>query len=210
MSDELQHQDTPSTNSDATDNQTVRMPLPATGASGKGAASSNAGGAHFSTANSDADADEATQQAMQSLLAHRKKRRVKRIVGAVVAAVLVCVIALMLYNTVNPPEEPGTYIPAKAVVTRGDFQDSVKASGSVQPVSSVVVTPEVDGIIASVNVAQGDHVEKGQTLLTLKNDELDKAVRGPPRTSFPPRSRPTSRHTTPTTQTPRAWWTWRP
>ena len=82
MSDELQHQDTPSTDSNATDNQTVRMPLPATDASGKGAASSNAGGAHFSTANSDADADEATQQAMQSLLAHRKKRRVKRIIGA--------------------------------------------------------------------------------------------------------------------------------
>ena len=177
MSDQLQHHDAHSAGSNPTDDQTVRMPLPATDASGKGAASSNAGGAHFSTANSDADADEATQQAMQSLLAHRKKRRVKRIIGAVVAALVVCVIAFMLYNTMNPPEDPGAYAPTTAVVTRGDFQDSVKASGSVQPVSSVVVTPEVDGIIVSVNVAQGDHVEKGQTLLTLKNDELDKAVR---------------------------------
>jgi HlyD family secretion protein len=40
-----------------------------------------------------------------------------------------------------------------------------------------VVTPEVDGIISEVFVSEGDYVEAGTTLLTIRNDSLDKAVR---------------------------------
>ena len=43
--------------------------------------------------------------------------------------------------------------------------------------SSTVVTPEVDGIIQDVQVSEGTYVHKGDKLFTIKNDELDKAVR---------------------------------
>ena len=53
----------------------------------------------------------------------------------------------------------------------------MSASGSIKPVSSTVVTPEVDGIIQDVRVAEGSAVDRGDRLFSVKNDELDKAVR---------------------------------
>ena len=77
-------------------------------------------------------------------------------------------------QSANVPEGPTLQT---TPVMRGEFTDQVKASGNVQPVSSVVVTPEVDGIISEVFVSEGDYVEAGTTLLTIRNDSLDKAVR---------------------------------
>lgn len=121
--------------------------------------------------------DEETRNAMASLLAHRKKRRRRNIVIGIVAA---CAVLGVLVWTVtsqqaaDSPEEPALQT---TPVMRGEFKDEVKASGNVQPVSSVVVTPEVDGIISEVFVSEGDYVEEGSTLLTIRNDSLDKAVR---------------------------------
>jgi HlyD family secretion protein len=124
-----------------------------------------------------AEEDEDTRDAMASLLAHRKKRRHRNIIVGVVAA---CAVVAVLVWTVtsqqsaNAPEQPSLQT---TPVMRGEFTDEVKASGNVQPVSSVVVTPEVDGIISEVFVSEGDYVEEGTTLLTIRNDSLDKAVR---------------------------------
>ena len=124
-----------------------------------------------------AEEDEETRNAMASLLAHRKKRRRRNIVIGIVAA---CAVLAVLVWTVtsqqsaNVPEGPTLQT---TPVMRGEFTDQVKASGNVQPVSSVVVTPEVDGIISEVFVSEGDYVEAGTTLLTIRNDSLDKAVR---------------------------------
>lgn len=56
------------------------------------------------------------------------------------------------------------------------YENSVSASGAIKPASQVVVTPEVEGIIQDIRVAEGDEVLKGDVLFTLKNDTLDKAV----------------------------------
>lgn len=124
-----------------------------------------------------AEEDEDTRNAMASLLAHRKKRRRRNVIIGVVTA---CAVLAVLVWTVtsqqsaNTPEGPTLQT---TPVMRGEFTDQVKASGNVQPVSSVVVTPEVDGIISEVFVSEGDYVEAGTTLLTIRNDSLDKAVR---------------------------------
>lgn len=121
--------------------------------------------------------DEDTRDAMASLLAHRKKRRRRNIIVGVVAA---CAVVAVLVWTVtsqqgtNAPEQPSLQT---TPVMRGEFKDEVKASGNVQPMNSVVMTPEVDGIISKVFVSEGDYVEEGTTLLTIRNDSLDKAVR---------------------------------
>jgi HlyD family secretion protein len=124
-----------------------------------------------------AEEDEETRSAMASLLAHRKKRRRRNIVIGIVAACAVLAILVWTVTsqqTTDSPEEPALQT---APVMRGEFKDEVKASGNVQPLSSVVVTPEVDGIISEVFVNEGDYVEEGSTLLTIRNDSLDKAVR---------------------------------
>lgn len=63
-----------------------------------------------------------------------------------------------------------------AFVEQGTFLDEVSASGKLKPLSSVIATPEVEGIVGEVWVSEGDVVTQGQVLYTIVNDELDKAI----------------------------------
>ena len=81
--------------------------------------------------------DEDTRSAMASLLAHRKKRRRRNIVIGIVAACAVLAILVWTVTsqqTADSPEEPALQT---TPVMRGEFKDEVKASGNVQPMSSV-------------------------------------------------------------------------
>lgn len=121
--------------------------------------------------------DVEAKMAYDALQKKRKARSRKRVATiAVVAAVVVAAIAAW---ALSQQGGGGSDVPTTPVASayRGNFTQSVQAQGSVQPVSSVVVTPEVDGIIESVNVAEGSYVNEGDVLMTIKNDDLDKAVR---------------------------------
>lgn len=126
----------------------------------------------------ESDEDVEARLAYESLMRHRKARRRKKIIAASVVGGVV-VVAGIVWAVVNgagssqPETPPLSTIP----VFRSEFSESVQATGAAQPLSSVAVTPEVDGIVSEVHVAEGDTVEEGQTLLVIKNDELDKAVR---------------------------------
>ncbi len=117
--------------------------------------------------------------AMEGLMRHRRARRRKKVIigGIVGAIVLVGAVTwgVSAYNASKPAPTNTTL--STTYVEYGDFAESVSATGTAQPVSSVVVTPEVTGTIESVNVAEGDSVEAGAVLLSVKNDDLDKAVR---------------------------------
>lgn len=66
-----------------------------------------------------------------------------------------------------------------ATIESGEFLDSIDDSTVLRPVQQQNVTPQVEGTIASVNVKDGDTVQKGDTLYTLQNqtitDEATKA-----------------------------------
>ena len=119
------------------------------------------------------------QQALKNLEKSRaekkRKKRIKLIVGAALACgVLAAVLGKALFA---PPEVEEEYVPETAVVERRDFENVISSSGTLKAGSTVVVTPEVDGIIESVSVKEGQTVKKGDLLFTIKNDTLDKAVR---------------------------------
>lgn len=125
------------------------------------------------------DDEEELQQALKNLEKSRaekkRKKRIKIIVGAAVACgLLAAVLGKALFT---PPETEEEYVPETAVVERRDFQNVISSSGALKAGSTVVVTPEVDGIIESVSVTEGQTVKKGDLLFTIKNDTLDKAVR---------------------------------
>jgi HlyD family secretion protein len=48
----------------------------------------------------------------------------------------------------------------------------ISASGSVQPVQTVNLSPETSGILEALYVEQGDRVEQGQLIARMKSDEL--------------------------------------
>lgn len=127
----------------------------------------------------ESDGDMEARLAMESLMRHRRARRRKKLIagGIVGAIVLVGAIAWGVSKfTGNTGGDDAPQL-MTTFVDRGDFTEAVEASGAAKPVTSVVVNPEVAGTIESVNVAEGDTVQEGDVLLTVKNDELDKAIR---------------------------------
>lgn len=126
----------------------------------------------------DADAL-ADMRAYSSLREKRKKAKRKKAITIAVActvAVLAAAGGLTWYFS-SMAASPADDMPLPtAFVEKGTFSDSVSASGKLKPVSSVSATPEVDGLVGEVLVAEGDAVTEGQTLYTIVNDDLDKAI----------------------------------
>ena len=131
--------------------------------------------AHFASQEADdAEAFIALQNLEKRRAAKRRSRRLK-IVGAI-AAVAVAGGGLLLRNLLTPAPAEVDYGPDVAVVERRDFTTSVQGTGSLSPYESVVVTPEVNGIIDTVKVSEGQSVGVGDVLLTIRSDEIDKAI----------------------------------
>jgi len=62
---------------------------------------------------------------------------------------------------------PDGEVPATAVVQRGDFEDTVSATGTLQPRDYVDVGTQVSGQVRKLHVTIGSRVEKGQLLAEL-------------------------------------------
>ena len=133
-------------------------------------------GAEADAAETDEDVE--ARLAYESLMRHRRARRRKKIVAAAIVAGLALAGGVAWGITSMQANQATEVTQLQTMpVFRGEFSESVQATGAAQPLSSVVVTPEVDGIIESVRVAEGSVVNEGDVLLTIKNDDLDRAVR---------------------------------
>ena len=119
--------------------------------------------------------DEAAMAALRERRAERRKKKLRRrgiAIAGCVAAIAAIAGAVALLNKPAEPQD-STYT---ETVVRGDFVDEVSASGKLEPLSSTVISPGVEGTIAEVRVGAGAHVKKGDVLMVIKNDELDRAV----------------------------------
>ena len=178
--EDLKKVPTPETDSPESADATVVAgapePLGVIGAAGEKDASASDGTGGAPEPESDEDVE--ARLAYESLMRHRKARRRKKLIAAGVVGGLV-VVALAAWGIMSSAGSQPTEAPQLATMPlmRGEFSESVSATGTAQPLSAVVVTPEVDGIIESVNVSEGSTVSEGDVLLTIKNDELDKEVR---------------------------------
>lgn len=116
--------------------------------------------------------------AIQNLEERRKQTKRRRMikiiiaVGVVVALISSCTVG----NAIMSVSSKMNSKPTTAEVTKETITTTVQASGTLTPGSRVSVTPEVSGVIEEVRVAEGQHVEAGDVLLTLKNTELDKSI----------------------------------
>lgn len=92
--------------------------------------------------------------------------------GVVVGVLAIAVAAVNLLN-----REPETaFEPITDIAVSGTYTDSVDARGSLEPLSSTVVTPAVSGTISEVRVAAGQQVSAGDVLMVIDNPDLDLAV----------------------------------
>lgn len=118
------------------------------------------------------------EEAYAKLKAKRAERRRKKLIrrgiaaGVVAATVLIAVVVTFVINA----RPAGTNGPVTDMVTEGTFTTTVEAKGQLKPISASVVSPSVDGTVASINVSAGQSVKEGDVLMTIKNDELDRNV----------------------------------
>lgn len=117
-------------------------------------------------------------EAYAKLKAKRAERRRKKLIRRGIAAgivggiILIAIIASVILNS-QPQSADG---PVTDMVMEGTFTTTVEAKGQLKPISASVVSPSVDGTVASINVQAGQSVNEGDVLMTIKNDELDRNV----------------------------------
>lgn len=118
------------------------------------------------------------EEAYAKLKAKRAERRRKKLIRRGIAAgivgviILIAIIVSVVLN--SQPQSAGE--PVTDMVMEGTFTTTVEAKGQLKPISASVVSPSVDGTVASINVQAGQSVNEGDVLMTIKNDELDRNV----------------------------------
>jgi HlyD family secretion protein len=95
----------------------------------------------------------------------RKRRRRKLLIALLLFLGLGAWIAVKIFAK---PEEIISVQTEKAA--RRDLTETVIASGRIQPVTQVVISPEVAGEIIDLPIKEGDKVKKGDLLVQIKPD----------------------------------------
>lgn len=91
-----------------------------------------------------------------------KKKKYFLVIGGIV---LLLILRTAFCGKKNPP-----VIVQTEKVTKRTITQIVTATGKINPVNQVVITPEVTGEIVSLPVKEGDAVQKGQLLIKIKPD----------------------------------------
>ena len=92
--------------------------------------------------------------------------------GAVLA---LCIV----YLIVRPDErvlrvDRSTLTVSEAV--RGEFNDYIRISGRVQPMTTIQLSPQEGGIVQTILIEEGACVKAGDPILILSNDNLDLSI----------------------------------
>lgn len=56
---------------------------------------------------------------------------------------------------------------------KGEFNDYIRISGRVQPMTTIQLSPQEGGIVEKILIEEGSPVKTGDTILILNNDNLD-------------------------------------
>ena len=123
------------------------------------------------------DADAEALASLKKLEEQRKGERKKRRIAIVVACVVVlALIGVFAGSQMAANSSKTESTAATAAVKRAELTSSVQTTGIVVPVSTVNVSAEVSGVIQDVLVKNGQQVEAGAVLFTLRNKDIDKEL----------------------------------
>src|SRR4030095_8361344 len=94
-----------------------------------------------------------------------KKRHRRKLI---IAALLVLVVGAVTFKFLHKPAQVISVQVEKA--TCRDLTETVVANGRIQPVTQVVISPEIAGEIIELPVVEGQAVKKGEVLVQIKRD----------------------------------------
>ena len=58
-------------------------------------------------------------------------------------------------------------------VTRGEFNDYIRVTGQVQPMTTIQISPLEGGVVQEIVTEEGSKVKKGDVIVVLSNESLD-------------------------------------
>lgn len=61
-------------------------------------------------------------------------------------------------------------------VISGEFNDYIRVSGQVQPMTTIQVSPLESGVVHEIFLEEGAQVKAGDKILELKNENLDMQI----------------------------------
>ena len=90
-------------------------------------------------------------------------------IGGVVAAFVIYLIARPDVKTLRVNAETITVNTVKF----GEFNDYIRVSGQVQPMTTIQLSPQEGGIVEQIVMEEGSHVNQGDVIVVLSNENLD-------------------------------------
>ena len=87
--------------------------------------------------------------------------------------------AFVIYLIVRPNDKTLRVDKDTLVVStaqRGEFNDYIRISGRVQPMTTIQLSPQEGGIVQEILIEEGSAVKAGDAILILSNDNLDMQI----------------------------------
>ena len=89
--------------------------------------------------------------------------------GALLAVFVIYLIARPNNKTLRVDKDTVTISNA----VKGEFNDYIRISGRVQPMTTIQLSPQEGGIVEKILIEEGSPVKAGDAILILNNDNLD-------------------------------------
>lgn len=89
--------------------------------------------------------------------------------GALLLAFIVYLIARPNNKTLRVDKDTVTI----ASAVKGEFNDYIRISGRVQPMTTIQLSPQEGGIVEKILIEEGSPIKAGDAILILNNDNLD-------------------------------------
>ena len=89
--------------------------------------------------------------------------------GALLAAFIIYLIARPNNKTLRVDKDTVTV----STAVKGEFNDYIRISGRVQPMTTIQLSPQEGGIVEQILIEEGSRVKAGDPILLLNNDNLD-------------------------------------
>ncbi|WP_420387313.1 efflux RND transporter periplasmic adaptor subunit [Roseivirga sp.] len=105
-----------------------------------------------------------------------KKKGSNRIIWILLIAIIAIVVLAVVAKNAGIIGAPKTIAVEMAEVSKKTIVEKVTASGVVQPVTEIIISPDVAGEIIELNVEEGDFVNEGMILVKIRPDNLISAL----------------------------------
>lgn len=91
------------------------------------------------------------------------------------ALVVVFVVYLLLRDDVRTFRVNADTVSVSEVIS-GEFNDYIRVSGQVQPMTTIQISPLESGVVHDIFIEEGAKVKAGDKILELKNENLDMQI----------------------------------